>query len=78
MKVLFVAVTILVLCIDSFAIGYISGKASMKNRLIAAPPKNRKKLLLISIDGFRFDYIMRGKTPNLVELGNSCKIMTSV
>lgn len=67
LKVLFVTVTLLVLCIDSFAIGFISGKASMKHRLVVAP--NRKKLILISIDGFRFDYIMRGKTPNLVELG---------
>lgn len=66
-KVAFVVVTILVLCVDSFVIGFISGKASRKNQLIAAP--NRKKLILISIDGFRFDYIMRGKTPNLVELG---------
>ena len=31
--------------------------------------KNPPMLLIVSLDGFRYDYLQRGATPNLVALG---------
>lgn len=57
--------------VEVFCVGYMVGSHPRVPVLPSENPKP-KKLLLISIDGFRFDYIMRGKTPNLVALGTSC------
>jgi predicted AlkP superfamily pyrophosphatase or phosphodiesterase len=55
---------------ECFFVGYMIGKDPRVD-LVPDVKFPKKKLLLISIDGFRFDYIMRGKTPNLAQLGSA-------
>ncbi|AEI38397.1 MAG: ectonucleotide pyrophosphatase/phosphodiesterase [Zymomonas mobilis subsp. pomaceae] len=51
----------------------LSVPAFLSDRAVAASsyPKNKTPLILISIDGFRADYIKRGVTPHLLALANN-------
>ena len=60
-------VLIFVLFAEFFFLGYHYGKAQTPPTI--GKSRKGKKLLLISIDGFRFEYLTRGQTPNLAKLG---------
>lgn len=60
-------VLVVILLLECFFFGYHAGKAL--NSPVVVKPSQAKKLLLISIDGFRFEYLTRGLTPNLAKLG---------
>jgi predicted AlkP superfamily pyrophosphatase or phosphodiesterase len=55
-----------IICYEIFLLGYYIGKAHVPPAV--GRSKNAKKLLLVSIDGFRFEYLARGKTPHLAKL----------
>lgn len=61
------SILLLILLCEFFILGYQIGKALG----LAANGKSKKakRLLVVSIDGFRFEYLTRGLTPNLAKLG---------
>lgn len=66
--------TILVWMVDCFIFGYAVGlHKTRKGGVVVSGVK--KRVLLVSIDGFRFDYIMRGKTPHIAALGRKSVVI---
>lgn len=59
----------LVITMYFFLLGMFTGLNLGKRRPSGLPGAARKRVLMISIDGFRYDYILRGHSPNLASLG---------